>query len=82
MLSWLKQIGVEDLELEFDLMSAVLALNSNVGGDLSYFGMAVDDCRTLLNDFCNVKVSFIHRSTNLLAHSLCVSAGFSPDVCS
>ncbi|XP_074377663.1 uncharacterized protein LOC141719179 [Apium graveolens] len=67
-MSWTKRHGFSKCEFETD--SKLLADAFNGGQGNSYFYSIVNECIELSKHFQHVLVQFVHRSANVVAHSL------------
>ncbi|XP_062103848.1 uncharacterized protein LOC133814961 [Humulus lupulus] len=66
-LSWIKRKEWRPVVLETDCLNVVHAVRSEVDM-VSTFGLIIRDCKSLLNDLCNVDLFFVKRSANKVAH--------------
>ena len=62
-LNWLKQHGLSRIEIEYDSLLLVSALQSSAP-DSSPFGGIVLDCKNLTLGFISCEFSFVFRSAN------------------
>lgn len=74
-LQWLKSFPLRDATIELDAQLIVNAIN-NSEDMLSYFGIIIDDCKSLLSSLDKVKIMYIPRSANIVAYELAKIAGF------
>lgn len=68
-LSWIKQKNLTLMIIETDCKIVVTALHNNFSAPNS-LGFIIDDCNTLLRQLNFVSIVFVHRSANLVAHTL------------
>ena len=70
-LSWLKNKNLVNVVLESDCLQVVQLIRSSFSS-FSYLGKVIVDCRTLLSGLQNqnVKLRFVRRSANRVAHYL------------
>ena len=68
-LSWLKELNVQEIEIETDSLQLITALQ-NPQSDFSHFGLLVIDCNNLALGFNLCKFSIVHQLTNYVAHHL------------
>ncbi|XP_019180212.1 PREDICTED: uncharacterized protein LOC109175404 [Ipomoea nil] len=73
-LSWLRDRGVQSVELLTDCQTLQKYLTPPYQLARSYTGYALDGCRNHIATFTYCHVHFIPRSQNYLAHSLAASA--------
>ncbi|KAM6567737.1 hypothetical protein CsatA_026865 [Cannabis sativa] len=66
-LSWVKRKGIQDVVIESDSLLLIQALDSSIRMP-SLFGLMVVECQTLLLSLVNVKICFVKRSANRVAH--------------
>ena len=62
-LSWIKDLKMQKIHVEVDALLIVQALSSPNRGNI-VFGLIIDDCRLILNEIVQRKISHIRRSTN------------------
>lgn len=67
-LSWTKELGFKQCIFETDAKLVADAINKVKG--CAYFHTIILDCVELLKHFDNVLVQFVHRSANVVAHTL------------
>uniref|UniRef100_A0A803QEG5 Reverse transcriptase n=1 Tax=Cannabis sativa TaxID=3483 RepID=A0A803QEG5_CANSA len=77
-LSWIKEAQWQNVTLESDCLWAVQGIRSSLDM-FSTFGLIVKDCKSLLASLTNVSISFVKRSTNLVAHNFAKAAILFPD---
>ncbi|XP_031106241.1 uncharacterized protein LOC116010886 [Ipomoea triloba] len=75
-LSWLKGLGLPNVDLEFDCLNLCNAYNS-LALDLSYVGFVIKQCHLIANDMGIVIVQHIGRSANQMTHALVRATGSS-----
>ncbi|XP_062094300.1 uncharacterized protein LOC133800357 [Humulus lupulus] len=68
-LSWIKKKAWDKVTIETDCLTVVQALRSSISMD-SYFGSLITECKGLWNDVKNIKILFVKRSANSVAHVL------------
>jgi ribonuclease HI len=68
-LIWLEELGISRVDIELDCMLVVNAINEK-SRDSAQFGAIVKQCRLLLDNHPNFKISFIRRQANFVAHIL------------
>ncbi|KAL8102974.1 hypothetical protein AgCh_027490 [Apium graveolens] len=68
-LSWMDDRGWHDAVVEIDCLNVVQTVRSRVSMR-SYFGLIIEDCRRTLEQLNNIKLSFVKRSANMVAHQL------------
>ncbi|KAM6588206.1 hypothetical protein CsatA_010811 [Cannabis sativa] len=66
-LSWIKRQGWQNVELESDSLVSIQAIRSHSPLH-SIFGNLVQDCISLMLSLPFVKIRFVKRSANRLAH--------------
>ncbi|XP_060965138.1 uncharacterized protein LOC133034129 [Cannabis sativa] len=66
-LNWIKSKNWSDVEVETDSMPTVQGIRSNQSLN-SIFGLIIHDCQILFSSLNNVKICFIRRSVNRVAH--------------
>ncbi|KAM6547817.1 hypothetical protein CsatB_019493 [Cannabis sativa] len=66
-LSWIKSNNCSDVVIETDSMLTVQGIRSNHSVN-SIFGLIIHDCQILLSSLNNVRICFIRRSANRVAH--------------
>ncbi|XP_060962076.1 uncharacterized protein LOC133032219 [Cannabis sativa] len=66
-LSWIKSKNWSDVEIETDSMLTVQGIRSNYTLN-SIFGLIIHDCQLLFSSLNNVRICFIRRSANRVAH--------------
>ena len=67
-LSWLKDHNFNNIIIEMDAKQVFDSIKGPSGS--SAFHAIIDDCKTLINEISCVKISFIRRSVNQVAHSI------------
>ncbi|KAL2493724.1 uncharacterized protein Fot_37481 [Forsythia ovata] len=72
-LYWIKSKFPEVRTIEMDTLLVHSALH-NDGGDNSYFGILIEECRFLARDLPNLKFNWVRRSANQVAHTLAKTA--------
>lgn len=77
-LSWIRDNGWQNVTLETDCLVAVQAIRSEVVM-VSVFGDVIKDCKSLLEALPHVKLIFIKRSANKVAHSFARASLSYPD---
>ncbi|XP_074352340.1 uncharacterized protein LOC141691502 [Apium graveolens] len=77
-LSWLKEWSRNTVVLESDYL-AVVQLICSVTPLRSRLGKVVAECRKLINEINNVRLSFIKQSANIMAHELARVSYVYPD---
>uniref|UniRef100_A0A803QFT1 Reverse transcriptase domain-containing protein n=1 Tax=Cannabis sativa TaxID=3483 RepID=A0A803QFT1_CANSA len=79
-LSWIKQQGWRDVEVESDCLVAIQSIRSSSTMD-SYFGRVVSKCKDLLIELKHkfISLKFVKRSANNGAHFLARSTCFIAD---
>ncbi|KAM6542729.1 hypothetical protein CsatB_007176 [Cannabis sativa] len=75
-LNWIKSTNWQNVELETDSLLTVQAIRSKQKMS-SIFGLIIQDCCHLLSTLPNVKISFIKRSANRVAHAIARHSRFS-----
>ncbi|XP_074374595.1 uncharacterized protein LOC141715006 [Apium graveolens] len=68
-LSWIKQEGWSQVELESDSLVTVQAIRSSMVMR-SAFGRIAEECRHSLRQLIKVSLNFVRRSANMVAHKL------------
>ncbi|XP_062085344.1 uncharacterized protein LOC133791431 [Humulus lupulus] len=68
-LSWIKKKSWDKVIIETDCLTVVQALRSAISMD-SYFGSLIKECKGLWNDDKNIRIFFVKRSVNSVAHAL------------
>jgi ribonuclease HI len=68
-LIWLEELGISRVVIELDCMLVVNAINEKLR-DSTEFGAIIKQCRLLLDNHPNFKISFIRRQANFVAHTL------------
>ena len=68
-LSWIKKKAWDKVTIETDCVTVVQALRSSISM-YSYFGSLISECKSLWNDVKNIKILFVKRSANSVAHVL------------
>lgn len=68
-LSWIKNLGLSIVIVEWDSKIVVDAIKSNLSY-LSVFGDYVSSCKAILVDVPSFSVGLVCRDANILAHSL------------
>ncbi|CAN1145575.1 hypothetical protein LINPERHAP2_LOCUS14755 [Linum perenne] len=68
-LSWLRDLGYEEVEIESDAKAVVDSLN-NYENDLTEVGDILNQCRDILDENPGFEVVFGRRSRNMVAHTL------------
>ncbi|CAH9133301.1 unnamed protein product [Cuscuta epithymum] len=71
-LSWIKQYGWNEVEVETDAIRAVAEIT--LGSSCSSIGLLGEDIRDLTKSFMNISFSHIMRSANKTAHALARAA--------
>jgi ribonuclease HI len=66
---WLGQLGLSDVHIELDCKLVVDSI-CDKNNNQAEFGNIIADCRSLLQQFTNFKISFVRRQANVVAHSL------------
>ncbi|KAM6584020.1 hypothetical protein CsatB_011022 [Cannabis sativa] len=79
-LSWIKGKNWENVVLESDSLLSVQAIRSNQKMS-STFGIVIEDCRLLFSSLNNVKIRFVKRSANRVAHAIARQSRFIPGGC-
>ena len=78
-LSWIKNLGFNQVIFELDSLQIVHALQKRVA-DVSEFGVLIKDCLSLLQGATYFSVAFTKRQNNVVAHILArnviIHAGF------
>ncbi|XP_019198266.1 PREDICTED: uncharacterized protein LOC109192125 [Ipomoea nil] len=75
-LTWLKDLGQNNLIIESDCLNFCTAFNSRLV-DFSYVGTVAKQCHLIARDIGNVSVRHIKRSANRVAHVLARATGSS-----
>ncbi|XP_024636060.1 uncharacterized protein [Medicago truncatula] len=65
---WLGQLELSNVQLELDCKLVVDSIYDK-NNNQAEFGSIIDDCRSLLQQFTNFKISFVRRQANVVAHS-------------
>ncbi|CAN1220486.1 hypothetical protein LINPERPRIM_LOCUS1920 [Linum perenne] len=73
-LSWLGELGFEEVEIESDAKVVVDSLN-RFDYDGTEFGDILNQCRNILDEHPGFEVVYGRRSRNLVAHTLARQAG-------
>lgn len=68
-LSWIKRKSWQRVIVESDSLVVIQSIRSSVSM-MSYFGSIVEECRSMLKDLPDVKLLFIRRSANSVAHHI------------
>ncbi|XP_062086997.1 uncharacterized protein LOC133793717 [Humulus lupulus] len=68
-LSWIKKKSWDKVTIETDCLTVVQALRCSISMD-SYFGSLITECKGLWSDVKNIKILFVKRSANNVAHAL------------
>ncbi|XP_062086518.1 uncharacterized protein LOC133792627 [Humulus lupulus] len=68
-LSWIKKKSWDKVTIETDCLTVVQALRCSISMD-SYFGSLITECKGLWSDVKNIKILFVKRSANSVAHAL------------
>uniref|UniRef100_A0A803PNA3 RNase H type-1 domain-containing protein n=1 Tax=Cannabis sativa TaxID=3483 RepID=A0A803PNA3_CANSA len=76
-LSWIKSNNWQKVEIETDSLLTVQAIRSDHNMS-STFGLITKDCHALLLSLIDVKLRFIKRSANRVAHAVARHARFFP----
>ena len=71
-LSWLKAQGLDRFILESDVKVVVESIRSSATP--FSFGLVIADCQDLLSSFHEVKLCFVYRTANAVAHLLARSS--------
>ncbi|KAM6598072.1 hypothetical protein CsatA_008596 [Cannabis sativa] len=79
-LSWIKNKSWKNAELETDSLLCVQAIKSNQKMS-STFGIVIEECRLLLSLLQDVKLRFVKRSANRVAHAIARHSRFISDSC-
>ncbi|XP_060960731.1 uncharacterized protein LOC133031277 [Cannabis sativa] len=79
-LSWIKNKAWNNAELDSDSLLSVQAIKNNQKMS-STFGIIIDDCRLLLSLLKDVKLRFVKRSANRVAHAIARHSQFIPGGC-
>jgi len=66
---WLGQLRLSDVHIELDFKLVVDSI-CDKNNNQAEFGNIIADCRSLLQQFANFKISFVRRQVNVVAHSL------------
>ncbi|XP_030502362.2 uncharacterized protein LOC115717515 [Cannabis sativa] len=74
-LSWVKRKGIQDVVIESDSLLSIQALESSIRMP-SVFGLMVVECQTVLFSLVNVKICFVKRSANKVAHCIARNSCF------
>ncbi|RAL54474.1 hypothetical protein DM860_001602 [Cuscuta australis] len=77
-LIWVKENGIQDVELLSDCSSVVEALRDGSFQVRSYLGSLLEDCKTILGGFHSFKISRVPRDANCIAHTLARRANSQP----
>jgi len=65
---WLGRLELLNVQIELNcklVVDSICDKNNNQGE----FGSIIDDCKSLLQQFTNFKISFVRRQLNVVAHS-------------
>ncbi|XP_074342553.1 uncharacterized protein LOC141680150 [Apium graveolens] len=68
-LSWIDVMQWPHVTVESDCLVVIQAIRSNTPMR-SYFGVIIEECRSLLKRFHKVSLFFVKRSANMVAHQL------------
>ena len=68
-LSWIHRRGWQQVKVESDCLEVVQAILDQRSYP-SYFHGIIDDCKALLKNLDNIRVGFVFRSANMVAHTL------------
>lgn len=68
-LSWMETRGWSEATVESDCLVMVQAVRSTTSFR-SYFGLLIEDCRNSLLSLNNVKLFYVKRSANMVAHQV------------
>ncbi|KAL8146376.1 hypothetical protein AgCh_004207 [Apium graveolens] len=68
-LSWIDVMQWPHITVESDCLVVIQAIRSNTPMR-SYFGVIIEECRSLLKRFHKVSLFFVKRSANMVAHQL------------
>uniref|UniRef100_A0A803NQJ5 C2 domain-containing protein n=1 Tax=Cannabis sativa TaxID=3483 RepID=A0A803NQJ5_CANSA len=79
-LSWIKNKSWKNAELETDSLLCVQAIRSNQKMS-STFGIVIEECRLLLSLLQDVKLRFVKRSANRVAHAIARHSRFISGSC-
>ena len=74
-LSWLKAGGFGKVIVESDAKAVVDAVNGSFS-DISEFGNLIGNCRRLVLENPNVRISYVRRQANGVAHALAKAAHY------
>ncbi|KAK2399385.1 hypothetical protein QL285_049205 [Trifolium repens] len=66
---WLGELGLSRVDIELDCLPVVQAINDK-SSNQTEFGIIIEDCKILLANYPNFKISFIRRQANFVAHTL------------
>ena len=77
-MSWLKSNGLNKLVIESDAKFTVESIRSSASP--SSYDLIVEDCKHLLSFFNDVKLRFVHKSANSIAHLLARGSGSMSDL--
>ncbi|XP_019199809.1 PREDICTED: uncharacterized protein LOC109193407 [Ipomoea nil] len=69
-LSWLRNRGIDSIQLFTDCLVLQQYLSSTTRSPRSYLGYAIDSCRTSILVFENCLIRYVPRLDNYLAHTL------------
>ncbi|KAL8554186.1 hypothetical protein ACS0TY_002410 [Phlomoides rotata] len=67
-LSWVKDLGLQNVVIEGDSKIVIDAINLNVEG-VSAFHDVISTCRLLVSEFNNCSILFAKREANIMAHT-------------
>ncbi|XP_019160490.1 PREDICTED: uncharacterized protein LOC109157064 [Ipomoea nil] len=73
-LSWLRNRGIQSIDLFTDCLVLQQYLSSTTHSSRSYLGYAVDSCRTIMSSFDYCLLQYVPRLDNYLAHTLASTA--------
>ena len=79
-LSWVVQRQIQNVQIELDAKEIVNAFNIRKE-DVSELGIILLDCYQLCNERHDILVSFVKRTTNVVAHQLARVAHFHASPC-
>lgn len=70
-LSWIKNQNTQPVIVETDCLSVIQAIRCS-SVHLSYFGRVIDECKSLVNELknCRVTLNFVKQYANTVAHFL------------
>ncbi|KAM7497885.1 hypothetical protein LguiA_022299 [Lonicera macranthoides] len=72
-LSWIKDKNMSNVYVESDSQLLISAIRSDFE-DSSYFGLIVNECKSLASGLVGCHFNFIRRSGNQVAHALARAA--------